>query len=594
MKLAGQYIRLREHLSHIKESETMTITVDELAAILCCTHRNVLLILKRMSAKAWLTWKPKRGRGNRSELQFHIPAEQLVLDQAKSLVKKKDVKGALEQINVSSVPSAIKTQFNQWLYSYFGYRSEVKDRKTIDTLRLPLSGPLISLDPVHTNFAIESHLIKQIFDNLVKYNAMTHTIEPHLAHYWEVDDSRTVWMFYLRKGVWFHHGRQMDAEDVVFSLNRPRFLRESTLYRWVLEQIEHIEAINATTIRVRLRQPNELFLPFLSTTKAAIVPKDICEATPDQLNKAPIGTGPFRLVNLDRSICALEAFPYYFQGRAHLDRVEIWNIPELYDTEDDQKLENFQVIHNVKMLNPEKETKNQIKSSGTTCKFLTFNQLKAQTTGNERLRKALIEIINPEQLVEHLEAHSLIPTEGFLSQEKLKAKRLTRSEQKQRLKDANYQGEILEICTIPHYERDALLVQKLCSSLDINIKITLLSPDEFKSDKRLKADIILFALMLDHDHELRLIDLYKSMQKHLQREISGQLDKYIQSILSETVPSERTVLLQETEAFLKNKRVIHFLYKKQLQTAFHPTVKGISLDSLGWVQFKDIWYTQLP
>jgi SgrR family transcriptional regulator len=367
MKLGKHYIRLREHFS---ESGTeVSVTVEELSDILDCTHRNVLLLLNRMSEVNWLQWNPKSGRGNRSKLVFLVPTEQLILELAKSLVEQKDLRGALEQMNVPSIPPTMKENFNNWLYRYFGYRTEVKDHRKIDTLRFPLSGPLLTLDPVYTNFASESHLVRQMFDSLVRYNTLTQNIQPHLAHFWEVDNDRTRWTFYLRKGVLFHHGREMTADDVFYSLNRPRHLQERSLYRWVYMQIKQIEVIDPTTIQVELFQPNELFLLFLSTNRAAIVPKDACEESAERFGKSPLGTGPFKLVRNDRSMCVLEAFPHYYQGRAHLDRVEIWNIPDLYEQEHQNPLESFQIIHNAKEADKKSISLNQVKEAGTTCKF---------------------------------------------------------------------------------------------------------------------------------------------------------------------------------------------------------------------------------
>jgi SgrR family transcriptional regulator len=52
--------------------------------------------------------------------------------------------------------------------------------------------------------------------------------------------------------------------------------------------------------------------------------------------------------------------------------------------------------------------------------------------------------------------------------------------------------------------------------------------------------------------------------------------------------------LEAIEGLLKEQQAILFLYQKHLKTLYHPSVKGISSDALGWVQFKNIWFKSDP
>jgi SgrR family transcriptional regulator len=587
MKMANHYIRLREHL-HL-DAETL-ITLDELALILDCTHRNVVLILKRMTELKWLQWSPKRGRGNKSTLIFNTRTEDLILEIARDFVEKKDLQSALEYINRPSVPAISREQFNDWLYSYFGYRAELKDRKKIDILRFPLSQPFYTLDPAFINYASESHLVNQLFDSLVQQNALTQAIEPHLAHAWEVDDSRRNWTLFLRKGVLFHNGREMNAEDVKFSLHRLRSANTRSLYSWVHKQIESIHALDATTLLIELKEPNELFLHFLSTNRTAIVPNNYGGESVERFAKTPIGTGPFKLAKNEDSICVLEAFPQYFQGRAHLDQVEIWNIPNKYDQQHNKSLESFQIIHNFRLPDHAEEASWNHVQRGEICKFVTLNLLKHGPLQNAKLRQALCHTINRKELIEDLAiGDAIYPSEGFLDRAHADDARDTFSNSES-LKAAGYNGEVLELCTIPQYESDAILLQKTCKSVGIEINITLLPLEQFQGERRLQADFILFAIMLDKDTELRLVDLYKTIRLHVGTEMGGQMEQIIAKIIQEEDKKNRTTQFIALERLLKETNAILFLYCKQLKTVYHPTVKGISLDSLGWVEFKNIWF----
>jgi SgrR family transcriptional regulator len=588
MKMANHYIRLLEHLPLPADKHEIEITLDELAAILDCTHRNVVLILRRMTDLKWLQWAPKRGRGNKSTLTFFARSDELVLQIARDFVEKKDLRSALDYINRPSLPQLTREHFNEWLYSYFGYRAELKDHKKVDLLRFPLSQAFYTLDPAFINYSSESHLVNQIFDSLVRFNGNSGVVEPHIAHAWEIDDTRTQWTFFLRKGVLFHNGRELHAEDIKFTLDRLRQTNTRSLYRWAHKQIKQIKVVEANVLWIELNEPNELFLQFLSTNRAAIVPKDYGGLEPARFAKAPLGTGPFKLAKNDGSICVLEAFQPYFQGRAHLDQVEIWNIPAIYEFNQSNRLEGFQILHNFRLPEQAEESSwNQVKR-GEICKFITLNLLKAGPLKSVKLRAALSKAIHCNLKLEPA-GEGIVPANGFLDKAAESAI-VYGSSSEDDLEKAGYRGEVLELCTIPQYEADALLLQEACRTAGVEMHISLLPLEQFQGESRLQADLILFAVMLDNDAELRIIDLYKSMQQHVGLEIGAQMEQSLRAIIQESDPEARLNKFVVLEQMLKEVNAIHFLYRKQLKTVYHPSVKGISMDSLGWVEFKNIWF----
>lgn len=585
LKMANHYIRMVEHLALPAGVQDTTITLDELAAILDCTHRNVVLILKRMAEMGWLDWSPKRGRGNKSSLSFLIRSEELVLQIARDFVEKKDLRSALNYINRPSLPQLSREHFNDWLFSYFGYRAELKDHKKMDLLRFPLSQAFYTLDPAFINYSSESHLVNQIFDSLVRYNPQSQLIEAHIAHAWEIDKTRTIWTFFLRKGVLFHNGRELDAEDAQFTLNRLRHVNPRSLYRWAHLYIKQIHVLDTNTLQIVLNEPNELFAHFLSTNRAAIIPKDYGGEALERFAKSPIGTGPFKLVKNDGSICLLEAFQPYFQGRAHLDQLEIWNIPDLYEHRQNKSYEGFQILHNFRLPDQAEESSwNQVQR-GEICKFITLNLLKQGPLQDAKLRERVCEVIRHNLILNAVEG--IYPTEGFLEKA---LGNWTEEKEKTSITEIGYNFQELELCTIPQYEADARLLQDACQLAGFDLRIRLLPLEHFQGEQRLQADLILFAVMLDNDTELRLIDLYKSMQQHVSQAMQLQMEHHLQNIIHEIDPMTRAAKFISLERMLKQSYAIHFLYRKQLKTVYHPSVKGISMDSLGWMEFKNIWF----
>ncbi|MCR2803581.1 ABC transporter substrate-binding protein [Paenibacillus soyae] len=604
MKIRRHLFQLREAYPHVEDGVPIEVTTAELAEKLDCTHRNMVLLLKRMTEEGWVGWTAKRGRGNRSLLTFERPLDKLLLEEAEELAMRGDLQSAFELLQNKGAGSAALGRFQQWLSGQFGFRSTLDGQRRTDSLRFPLPGAIGSLDPARIHFIGESHLVSQLFDGLVRVDARGEIVLPHLAHAWETNEDRTEWTFYLRKGVMFHHGREMTSADVRFTLERLQRLAPGGLYNWVYHGIEDMLTPDSTTIRIRLKQRNEVFLSFLSTNRASIVPEDVCSSEGESFGEADgsvIGTGPFRLASRGHGIWMLEAFPAYFQGRAFLDRVEVWTIPLEEEAEKDrqqQELRQFQVMHNVRIEGLTGGQFQQVRQSGTTCKFITVNELKPGPLRNPAIRAALDRAIHRGELLRQLSGDVIEGASSFWTTEKnggpSDSRGISYEDEcvaiKQELRDAGYLGETLTLTTIPQYGHDASIIQGLLEKAGVSVSVSLLPAEQFKGAERMSADLLLFAVMLDEHREIRLIDLYKSMMQHAEPQVRAKVADTLERILAEPDASARTRLFIGIEGLLSLRHSLLFLYRKHLKTAFHPSVQGISLESLGWVRFRDLWF----
>src|SRR2546425_416769 len=87
------------------------------------------------------------------------------------------------------------------------------------TYRRPLGHDPETLDPARISDIYSRSVSQQIFDGLVQFDH-TLTVLPALAEFWRASRDGLTWTFTLRKGVRFHNGREVTAEDVVYSLTR--------------------------------------------------------------------------------------------------------------------------------------------------------------------------------------------------------------------------------------------------------------------------------------------------------------------------------------------------------------------------------------
>jgi ABC-type transport system substrate-binding protein len=182
-----------------------------------------------------------------------------------------------------------------------------------------------------------------MYDNLIRHDPRDSgkTIIPDLAHSWEIAKDGQTYTFFLRKGVQFHDGAELTAEDVKATFDRIArppagvSIPRSTLFRAVSE----ITAPDAYTIQFKLSAPRpaSFIMAAIASGWNGIVRKATLEANNYNLRKVPNipGTGPFKTVRrVENEIWVVEKNANYWnKGLPYLDGIEFYNLipfsPEL-------------------------------------------------------------------------------------------------------------------------------------------------------------------------------------------------------------------------------------------------------------------------
>ena len=163
------------------------------------------------------------------------------------------------------------------------------------TLRVAEIGEPLTLDTVATTADLTTNITLPVFEELFALDA-NGRIQPFLVSSYTLSKDGLTYTFALRTDVPFHNGKQMAAEDVVASLNRWGAVspRGSAVYK----NVEAVSAHGADTVAVRLKKPFAPLLAFLAYPNgaAAIMPKEIADATGKGALKQYVGTGPYRFV----------------------------------------------------------------------------------------------------------------------------------------------------------------------------------------------------------------------------------------------------------------------------------------------------------
>ena len=198
---------------------------------------------------------------------------------------------------------------------------------------------LATLDPAIGYDWTNWPAIKLVFDGLLDYDSGT-TIQPRIAESLpEVSADGLTYTFKVRKGVKFHNGRELTADDVVYTLTRvldpttgspgagfyvgikgaQEFIDGQTT------SVEGIKALDPNTVQFTLNSPDVTFLNKMALNFAFIVPKEAVEQEGENFGHKPTGTGPYTLKEWKSGeFLAFERNPsYFFEGRPFVDKITI-------------------------------------------------------------------------------------------------------------------------------------------------------------------------------------------------------------------------------------------------------------------------------
>ncbi len=144
---------------------------------------------------------------------------------------------------------------------------------------------------------------------------------PELAESWEASKDAATWTFKLRKGVEFHNGKTLDADDVIYSINHHRGKDSKSAAKGIVDPITDIKADGKDTVIFKLSEGNADFPYIASDYHLTIVPAG---TKGDDWPKG-IGTGAYILEKFEPGIVSIgKRNPNYFkEGRGHFDKVEM-------------------------------------------------------------------------------------------------------------------------------------------------------------------------------------------------------------------------------------------------------------------------------
>jgi len=371
--------------------------------------------------------------------------------------------------------------------------------RTGGVLKVAMIGEPPTLDLHTTTAVITQQIMWHVFETLYTYDKQYNPI-PMLAEGHTVSDNGRTYTFRLRRGVKFHSGRDLTAEDVVLSLKR--WGKLATPGKAIWKNVEGIEAKDPATVVIYLKEPSAVLLMGLARPNngAVIYPKEVMAATGDAAIKDNIGTGPYRFLEHkpDRHIrltrfkeySARSEAPNFFGGKriAYLDEIRFIPVPDVavrlagaqsgeYHFAQQIKTDQYERIKNAPGL-----VMSVVKPTGWSTAVLNHKQ---GIMTDKRIRQAVQAALDMEPIMAagfgdkafyrvdpglmHLEQpqwHSKAGGEYYNQKNPEKAKKL--------LKEAGYAGQPVRWITTQEYEymyKHALVAKQQLEGVGLKIDL---------------------------------------------------------------------------------------------------------------------------
>lgn len=366
---------------------------------------------------------------------------------------------------------------------------------------------------------------------------------------------------------------------------------------WMFTSIKEVKVIRSTVVQFVLNEANYLFPYYLCHSQASIIPYEVWQNDSELFSKKPVGTGPFKIVHHDDTMVILEAYESYFNGRAHLDRIEMLTLPELHSKN------NKHIFYWLNKGDQEQKW-NEIDQVAQGASYISFNLNNAGPQQHVSFRKAIafaldLDLMTRELVQQRLSpAYSLLPARSATYQKKT----YDPNKAKQLLQASGYIGEPITIYATElrkgaDHKPEVFWIQEQLQKIGVLSHVEVLPIENIAHPAILQqAHIVLSGVGLSQNTILSLMKTFQAPTAFIKNMVGEDWVKIIESKMNE-VKEERDrdkqmKILVELEEQLYQDYVIYFIRHRTYSVNVSQTssLEGVSMNWSGRINYKDVWF----
>lgn len=477
----------------------------------------------------------------------------------------------------------------------FGLAGCAKTEKAQDVLRIAYTTDPQGLDPQRTAAVATFNITGNIYDTLLAITP-DWQVEPRLAESYTVSPDGLTITFNLKKGVLFHNGREMKAQDVKYSFERLK--GEGSPKAGDYANISKIDvtgdySIQFTTAKLDVELVKAFIYPW-----TAIVPSEAA----DNLKINPVGTGAYKFVEwIPQQQVVLTRNDSYFGEKAKIKDLGFVLIPDATS-----QLAALQVgdIHiteipgnqvNMVKANPALKVYTEPMNA---VQILALN-MENKALSDVRVRQAIAKAINKDDIIasvvwgygnkvgSHLPVNypDYVDTNNVMPYDPEGAKRL--------LAEAGYASGLKLELALPksyqiHVDTGQVIADQL-SKVGITADVKIMEWGQWLSDvyngKKYEMTVVALSGRLDSRYFLKR---YRSDSKDFVSMITGDVDSLLDQAGKETDPAKRKEIFKQIQLILAEKLPAVYIQTPHKIFGLAQNVEGFRIYPIDIYEYKNV------